>query len=235
MQVNGQEVKVTEKPSKIKADPVSQMVSQNVQKDKMPKRGQWEDESKPGNCKFILSDDAEITTSKGGVKQTITGKQLKEKYGIEGVEYVGNEPDFTPFVDSHIGCVEVEEITSDRQGGGGTFAVAEKAVAEKLGVPTSEVKRYMEEHRLTWHESADRKRVMAVPSEINSAFDHTGGISKQKSVEAVREVWREQFGGARLVLQRDDQTRTVASGQELETAIKRTQDRYKEQKRKKKP
>lgn len=173
---------------------LKQFLHQNVQKDRIPKNGVWSDPDAPGNSHFTLNDDVDIRTSKGGVVKTITGRQLKEKYGIDGVDYIHNEPVFTPFVDQKLGAVEVEEIPSCRDGAGGTYDIAVKTVAQRLGWSAKEVEQYMEEHRLTWHETAGRRRILPVPTEINEAFKHTGGISKQISMEAFRDGMQELLG-----------------------------------------
>ncbi len=178
-----------------KSEIIKQFIHQNVQKDRIPQNGTWENPDRPGHGHFTLNDDAVIRTSKGGVVETITGKELKERYGIDGVDYIHNEPDFTSFVDQQLGVVTVDEIPSRRDGVGGTYDIAIRCVAERLGWSKSQVKQYMEEHRLTWHESADRSRIMPVPTEINEAFKHTGGISKEESMEAVRDVFQEKFDG----------------------------------------
>ena len=58
----------------------------------------------------------------------------------------------------------------------------------------------MEEHRLTWHETSDRKHILPIPSEINAGFKHSGGISKEQSMQAVRDVFKEKFGGGGITL-----------------------------------
>ena len=183
-----------------KNDIVSRFLHQNVQKDVLPHNGTWENPDNPGEGLFELSDDAVVRTSKGGIEERITGKDLKKKYGIKGVRYHHNEPDFYPFVDKTLGAVEVDEISEDRDGKGGTFDVATRTVAERCGMTVPEVKKYMEEHRLTWHETSDRKHILPIPSEINAGFKHSGGISKEQSMQGVRDVFKEKFGGGGITL-----------------------------------
>ncbi len=198
---------------------LKQFLHQNVQKDRIPKNGVWSDPAAPGNSHFTLNDDVDIRTSKGGVVETMTGRQLKEKYGIDGVDYIHNEPVFTPFVNQKLGAVEVKEIPSHRDGAGGTYDIAVKTVAERLGWSAKEVEQYMEEHRLTWHETADRKRILPIPTEINEAFKHTGGISKQVSMEAFRDGMQELLGDG-------DLTVVSPSGFHLTSSVQKVQTFY---------
>lgn len=189
---------------------IKQVIHQNVQADILPHNGCWENPEKPGEGLFVIDDDAEIITSKGGIKKVISGAELKKKYGIEGVYYHHNEPDFSPFVDDRLGIVEVDEIPVIRDGEGGTYDIAIKEVSKKTGMSAKEIEEYMIANRLTWHETADRRHIMAIPTEINTAFKHTGGISKQQSIQAMRDVWKKKFGGRGIVVRSGEGT--VISG-----------------------
>ena len=167
------------------------------------KKGMWVTKTgkpgKRGNSIFVLNDDDEYSTKDG--KTTITGKEFKKKYGaklkekngVEGVLYKDGEPDFSPLADPVLRIVVTEkEIPSFRSAskdalkGKGTFQIAEEAVAERTGMTVKQVRAYMKEHKLTWHECADCHTIMAVPTEVNAIFSHKGGISIKRERDAMR-------------------------------------------------
>ena len=110
--------------------------------------------------------------------------ELKSKYGIAGMDYYNKEPNFEPFEDQNLGHVEIEHFSDHRTGTEGTYCTATESVAERLGWTVAEVKNYMDENGLTWHECADRRTIRAIPTEINAAFAHTRGIGIEKSMRA---------------------------------------------------
>lgn len=44
----------------------------------------------------------------------------------------------------------------------------------------SDVKKYMKDNKLTWHELNNLTTVQMVPTKINSKFGHLGGISEAR-------------------------------------------------------
>lgn len=208
---------------------VRDVVEQNVTVSTLPKTGgHWLDEATPGDTKWILDDDIEITWRKAGETHVLSGKELKEKYDIDGVNYIGKEPDFVPFEDEILGHVELENFMPQRMGKEGTYANATQLVAENLGWQPSDVDRYMEEHGLTWHECGNRRTVRAIPTEINAAFKHTGGIGIEKSFGAMSKELHDRYGD--MNLKRDSYTGT-ASMDEINEAIEGIQRTYKTRKR----
>ena len=185
---------------------IKDLVDQNVSKSAMPKNGEWSDASQEGNSDYIVSDDAEIKWEKNGA-HSCTGRELKtwmeENYGVSSVTYDHKEPDFSPFEDKNIGEITADKMSTDRTGGEGTFKYAESVAAERMGMTTAELKQYMSDNELTWHECADRHTIRAIPTRINAAFKHSGGISMQKSVESMATTLSEQHDGASFSLQRE--------------------------------
>ena len=177
---------------------MKQVAFQNVTKANLPHNGQWIDGATPGNGKFEIDDDFEVKWQKNG-KHSCTGKELKkwmkENYGVGTVTYNNNEPDFMPFADKKIGAIYVDSLGADR--GSGSYAQAYAAVAKAWGLDItkgkSEIEKYMKEHELTWHECADTHTIIAVPTRINSAFGHTGGIGVVKSIRAIAATIYEKF------------------------------------------
>ena len=164
------------------------VIDQSVSKLRLPqKNGKWENDE--GNSRWILDEEIVIVNHKTG----------KERH-ISSIEYKNNEPDFTEFEDKLIGHVELLSFPSSRTSGMGTYDMAYIEAAKMLSEKTKEtwtakrVKKYMEKKGLTWHECADMKTVRAIPTEINAAFPHTGGIGVKKGVDAIEMRFENRFG-----------------------------------------
>ncbi len=188
---------------------IKDFVDQNVGSLNLPHNGVWskEGESAIGNSDFIISDDASVYWKKDGDNEC-TGAELKawmmENYGTQTVHYDHKEPEFRPFMDRTIGEITVDHMSTDRDGKEGTFSYAYKMAMERLNLDSpAAVERYMKENQLTWHECADRRTIIAVPTRINAAFKHSGGISMERSVESVGETIFRQTGGAPIRMSRE--------------------------------
>lgn len=166
--------------------------------------GEWADAEHPGNSAFELDDTAAITYRNKAKQryESISGAELKEwmkeNYGVTSVDYEGNEPNFTPFEDPVLGHAELEDFSIHRDQKEGTFFQARKIVSERTGMSTAEIDQYMRENNLTWHECGDCKTVRAVPTVINTAFKHTGGISIERSKVAIAEGIQSDYGHVQL-------------------------------------
>jgi len=68
-------------------------------------------------------------------------------------------------------------MTSSRRD---NFAIGDELLARQWNVATKEVTDYRVSNNLTWHEMNDVKTMQLVPTEINSFFDHLGGVSEAK-------------------------------------------------------
>ena len=167
-----------------------------------------------GNGKFVLHDNAVIMVKEGVY---VTGKMLKEKYGFDGVAYKDNDPDFKPYAVSNdtVTTVPVNKMPTNRNE---SYRLAEKYCSEKFGISRKQVRQYMEENNLTWHETPDRKSIMPIPTEINAAYKHTGGISKQQSFEKLARSVNETCGGRPIKLCRPAGTLKVEA-KEVRTAL----------------
>ena len=214
---------------------IRSMVEKSVTDSIIPvNKGRWEDEKKKGNSAFILDDNSEITyRNKSENEQTvISGKDLKEmmqeRYGTDRVNYTGNEPDFSLFEDSKLGHVELSDFSISRDGQEGTFSQAEKIISQKENMTVGEVKQYMRDNNLTWHECGDCKTVRAIPTVINSAFKHTGGISIEKSKVAVANTISEKYGKVEL---QHEHIGGHVKKQELEDSLNEAKRQYLENKR----
>lgn len=194
---------------------IKSVLDASVKTDHLPseKRGSWVTGTR-GNGKFVLNDNAVIRV-KDGVY--VTGKMIKEKYGFDGVSYKNNDPDFSPYAVSNeiVTTVSVDKMPTDRDE---SYRLAEQYCAEKFGISRKQVREYMEKNNLTWHETPDRKSIMPIPTEINAAYTHTGGISKQQSFEKLAKAVNEKSSGRPIKLCRSTGTFKVEA-KELHSAI----------------
>lgn len=191
------------------------VLDKSVRTDHLPSEnnGDWVSGTR-GDGKFVLNDSAVIKVKKGVY---VTGKMLKEKYGFDGVMYKDNDPDFKPYAVSNdtVTTVLVDKMPTSRKK---SYRLAEQYCAEKFGITRKQVRQYMKENNLTWHETPDRKSIMPIPTEINAAYKHTGGISKQQSFEKLAKSINEKSGGRPLKLCKPAGTFKVKA-KELRTAI----------------
>lgn len=176
----------------------NQFYDQNIRKMNLPQSGgKWSDPSKPGNSEWIIDPDATFEVGSGDSKKTLTGKQIKEQYGIDRITYKDSKPDFSSVEDEAIGKVTVDEMPTVRRGSKqnpGSYDLAAQAAAKKFGLDDpSQIDAYMKEHGLTWHEDADRKTISAVPTDINAIFKHTGGISIETGLDKYRSYMEEKY------------------------------------------
>ena len=221
-----------------KAEIIKDFVDQNVTPSMLPKRnGQWEGEE--GNSKWIPDEDALVTWRKGGETHTETYRDIMDRYGFDGIDYFNKEPNFKPYEDSFIQHVELESFSGERTGSGGTYTMAGEAAAKRLSQETGEewtpqrVQDYMSAHGLTWHECADRKTVRAIPTEINAAFKHSGGISAERSVSAAAESLDDRYGfknGFSLSREMPNGELSVEKD-EMDAAIQASQEEFRNKKR----
>lgn len=185
--------------SEIKKDLMREVVRQNVLDVRVPsKQGTWTDTDQIGNSMWVPDDDAEFKWQMNGETKSMTGREFRELYGVDGVVYKDGEPDFEPFEDDVLGHVELDQMPDHRQGSEGSYEAATRQAALKLDISEGDVRRWMEEQDLTWHECGDRTTVRAIPTGINMAFAHTGGISIQRGVEAIANEIHDRYGEVAL-------------------------------------
>lgn len=204
---------------------IRQVLDQNVSEQKLPSDGRadWAEFDDRGNCNCELKNDAELKViyKSNGEIVTYTGEEFKEhmreKYGLDHVEYLCKEPDFAPFekliskeemedflyhkygekreiISDVEGHVFVDQMKTERRGNQGTYSDAENEIACKLGIDISDIRDFMRANDLTWHECGDRHTIRMIPSEINQVFRHTGGIGIQKDFKAFVEGIENRVG-----------------------------------------
>lgn len=112
-----------------------------------------------------------------------TWEQILDKYGIDGIKYKDDYPDFSPVSEADI---EIDDFSADRQK---NFAQADEKLAAKWSEESQDgkdnwtaqdVRRYRQENGLTWHEHQDCKTMQLVPKEIHNNIPHEGGICVKK-------------------------------------------------------
>lgn len=208
---------------------IKDVVDQNVQEFHLPSiNGHWTDASQRGNSMWIPDDNAEFTWKKGSQWHHMSYGELKAHYGIEGVVYRNKEPDFAPFEDSVLGHVEVSKMADNRSK---TYADAYEQILQRSDCPFNtrqEIIDYMQQKGLTWHECSDRKTIRAIPTEINAAFPHSGGISTEKSVQAIRKAIGTEYGQVSLS---KDGIQGVTKSSELAEARSSVQHMYRSYKK----
>ncbi|MGN0465513.1 MAG: HNH endonuclease [Lachnospiraceae bacterium] len=226
------EENISEAGKRILYSQMKDLINQNVTVFPLPtKKGKWSDKGEPGNSNFILDDNIQVKWRKNGKAFSCSGAELKQwmkaKYGINTVVYSHNEPDFFPFADKEIGIVKLKNMPINR---GESFALANAYVAKILSqkyekrVTVKEIRQIMRERELTWHECADRKTMIAIPTRINAVFTHMGGIGVEKGWRAIKAVWKKY--PSNFVLQRENKGRFISSKQ-LQKVIANRKMQYK--------
>ena len=131
--------------------------------------GHWDGER--GNSTWIPDDNyvPEKANPDG-----LTWKEIKDKYGIEGIPFKNGEPDFSEITK---GKVEIEGYSDSRPK---NFSKADVEIAKQRGCSPSEVREWREKNGYTWHESKDCKTMSKVPNDVHLNVPHRGGISTIK-------------------------------------------------------
>lgn len=163
----------------------------------LPKtNGVWEDKSKRGECTWYpgLPDDAnpETKPSKSN-PEGLTWKEIKEKYGFEGIVFKNKEPNFRPLSRGHVVFAEGQYSSNRRK----NFKVADMKMAEQLNdkyrrkygkdrdplYTRTDVKKWRKENGYTWHEERNCVDIQKIPSIINNNVPHSGGIAAKSALE----------------------------------------------------
>lgn len=145
-----------------------------IDNSRLPRNGgEWLGE--PGNSEWnpdskLIPGDRNGTNSDGK-----SWKEIKEEYKFETINFENNKPNFS---DIAKGKVEIEDFSDNRRK---NFVQADEKLAEQKGCSPNEVKQWRIDNKYTWHEEADCKTMIKVPSEIHGNIPHDGGISEIKS------------------------------------------------------
>lgn len=128
--------------------------------------GTWEGER--GNSKWIPDDD--YTPQKHNPENKTWG-EVKNEYGIDGVDFKEGEPNFS---EVSKGEVTLDQKETDR---GIVFNEADTKLAEQRGCEPWEVYKWRKENGYTWHETSDGLRAQKVPNIVHGNISHAGGHS----------------------------------------------------------
>lgn len=131
--------------------------------------GHWEGER--GNSVWI--PDGNYVPTRYNPKEW-SWKQIKETYGIDGIEYRDGQPVFSKIAKAE---VKIDDFSDDRAS---NFAQADEQAAMQRGCTPREVRRWRQEHGYTWHECRDCETIQKVPSAVHNNMDHSGGVSEYK-------------------------------------------------------
>lgn len=129
-------------------------------------------------------------------------KKVLREFGLKGVEYHNNQPDFHPFTyirtpwglactEVTIGYMGTERLNKNVYTSTGAvaytelgnFAQADIALCLSLNrqfpsanITIADVRKFRKENRLTWHECADLKTMQLIPTAIHDSCKHIGAI-----------------------------------------------------------
>jgi hypothetical protein len=152
------DTQVVSRPDRIKQTPISDGAYKNI----LGMEGQR------GHGAFYPSDQERI--------------DILGKYGTDHVNYDRDgEPNFSIFAQAQVRIANMEG--GNDQSRRRNFANANRKLlhtpwAEERGLKTQDdIKEYMSEHQLTWHEKSDGITMQLLPREINRKFGHVGGVS----------------------------------------------------------
>lgn len=122
-------------------------------------------------------------------------RAIMKEYGQDTIKYTDKEAVFSPFTKHNtdwgeVDCqVEVGYMNSERVGNAevpGNYTQADIELSKKMSAETGQsvtpeqIKEYRESNALTWHEVGDKKTMQLVPTKINEACPHSGGVSAKK-------------------------------------------------------
>ncbi|MGP0576985.1 MULTISPECIES: HNH endonuclease [Paenibacillus] len=122
-------------------------------------------------------------------------KKILDEAGIDGIQYKNAVPDLSPVAKAQ---VEIDYMLGGKRTYGGkarraNFIQSDQKLAEQLNnspesarqfgmesgkISAKDIKTYREKNKLTWHELNDVKTMQLVPTKINSAFGHLGGVGE---------------------------------------------------------
>lgn len=149
---------------------------------RMPRTGTWEnnDGTQGERGESIWRPNLDDIPSRSN-PDSITWKEMLDKYGIDGIPYQDGYPDFS---EVSRGTVEIDDFSDERYGAGGNFDQADEKLAEQRGCTKEEVRQWRQDNGYTWHDHQDCKTMQKVPSDLHDNVPHTGGISVYKSQQA---------------------------------------------------
>lgn len=139
-------------------------------------RGSWTDGR--GESKYIPNSETE--------KGARAAEKLAE-YGLDGIEYRDGIPDFSKCSEETVEIDMTENRTASNLSEGiiSNYRKADTECANKWNIEQKDgrtdwtarqVELYRKDHKLSWHECADKKTCQLVSQDIHSFFIHSGGV-----------------------------------------------------------
>lgn len=135
--------------------------------------GKWS--GVPGNSEWKPDPDTIPGDRNGTNPEGKSWQEILESYNIDGISFENGRPDFSELSK---GNVEIDEFSDNRRK---NFVQADEKLAEQKGCQPGEVRQWRIENQYTWHEDADCKTMLKVPSEVHGNIPHAGGISEMKN------------------------------------------------------
>jgi hypothetical protein len=102
---------------------------------------------------------------------------LRLALGLRGIRFCNNEPDFSPFA---IATVKLKPILDIRYGSEGTMSLADKTLANQLGISESKLRKWINDNQYVWHERQNGIHIDLLCHDIHGNISHTGGIAMNK-------------------------------------------------------
>lgn len=141
--------------------------------------GEWS--GAVGNSEWRPDSGAVPGDRNGTNPEDKSWREIKKQYNFEGIAFEDGRPDFS---EVSKGTVEIEDFSDNRRK---NFVQADEKLAEQKGCQPSEVRQWRTENKYTWHEEADCKTMLKVPSEVHGNIPHDGGISEMKNQKGEQE------------------------------------------------
>lgn len=143
-------------------------------------KGYWEGEK--GESKFIPNTDTEA-----GLK----AKQKLSEFGMDGVEYINHEPDFSKCAEATVRIDNMTDIRA-RNFEQADIRCAEKWNAEQKNGKTDwdkySVSEWRHDNNCVWHERCDTKTMDLLSRDIHNTdaqiFIHSGGVAECRTRDA---------------------------------------------------
>lgn len=141
--------------------------------------GEWSGE--PGDSEWKPDEESIPGDRNGTNPDEKSWKEIMNQYDFESISFEDGRPDFS---DVSKGEVEIEDFSDNRRK---NFVQADEKLAEQKGCQASEVRQWRIDNKYTWHEEADCKTMLKVPSEVHGNIPHDGGISEMKNQKSEQE------------------------------------------------
>lgn len=122
-------------------------------------------------------------TGERGNSRFYSDKKSVQELGAEYVDYRNEEPDFSRF---SVCTVEIPSMTNNRYPYSryyqSNFEQSYEKIAQMMGLPRPQVRKWLRKKRYTIHESSNLKTVYVIPIEIHKTYIHAGGVAECNAI-----------------------------------------------------